>query len=249
MHNEHRNPNDKTRLGLAAGLAATLTALCVGPSSAAGAEDRIFQSADAIEFFGPDPDPDDLSFTGAAWLVRSADRVEGRLMTKVDEAGTAYTVWVVIFNNPSACIPGQTGELDFGCNGADLTDPNVDAAVYYGTGAISALSPPGGVVNVDLTITDEGLPDGIFSLDEAINSPVPPGTFPADGLAEGNGLCAEIHLVVDHHPLPSNKMGEDSWVEDLTTTDFPVPPAASPYLGATNVRAAAFPVPDPAACP
>jgi hypothetical protein len=183
-------------------------------TSMPAASQAVFQKSDVFEFFGEDangaPTPENPGLTGAAWLNRTAHRIQGRVMTKVDKAGHAYTVWIVLFNNPLEC--------DMGCNDGDLENPDVEPSVYYGNGAISSLSPPGGVINLDLALTDEGLADGRFRLDDALPEPIPVWV---DGLTLGNGLCAEIHLVVDVHETPKNKMGRESWVPDLTTTVFP----------------------------
>ena len=206
-----------------------MSVLTFGASQASA--NGVFQAADVFEFFGETPTgalPENPALTGAAWLKRTPNRIQGRIMTKVAQAGLAHTVWVVIFNNPEYCVDGCNGDDAFGV-------PEVEAAVYYGTAAISALSPPGGVINVDLAIRDDGLPEGIFSLDEAIGAEIL-----ADGLSEGNGMCAEIHLVVDDHLGPV-KTDAVSWVKDLTTTDFPVPEfQVTPILGASNHRAAVF---------
>ncbi|MGH9672107.1 MAG: hypothetical protein ACRD44_02920, partial [Bryobacteraceae bacterium] len=42
----------------------------------------------------------------------------------------AYTIWIVIFNQPENCAsPG-------GCMAPDLANPGVDGSVVYGTGSI-----------------------------------------------------------------------------------------------------------------
>ena len=180
---------------------------------------RVFQAADVIEFFGADPVPP-LAFTGAAWLKRSKNAVQGRVMTKVANAGRPHTVWWVIFNNPGAC--------EKGCNGPDLGNPAVRGAVFYANGAISSSDGNGGgVINVDISTVAARIPDGLFRLDDVLPEPV----FYPKGLGRGNGLKAEIHLIVDDHLFPGG-----SWVPDLTTTDFP----GIPILGATNHRAAVF---------
>ena len=104
-------------------------------------------------------------------------------------------------------------------------------------GAISALAPPGAAINVDLSMRADGmLPVGRFSLDDAID-----GDPFVDGLDLGHGLCPEIHLVVDEHKGPVKTKAE-SWVLDLTTTDFPNPAAQiTDILGAANHRVAVFP--------
>lgn len=213
-----------TRCLSSAALIALLAALSA-PASADGGNRVVFQSADVVEFFGPDPDPNALVLRGGAWLKRSRNHVDGRVMAQVEKAGYAYTVWWVIFNNPGACVDG--------CNGEDLGNPDVRGAVYYGNGAISSSDGMGGgVINIDVSTTAARIPVGTFRLDDVLPEPV----FFRRGLARGNGMRAEIHLVVDEHSGPA-KDGTQSWVPDLTTTDFP----GIPVLGASNHRAVVFP--------
>lgn len=214
-----------TRRILSIALPPLLLALSL-PAAADGARTRVvFQAADVVEFFGPDPDPNALVLRGGAWLKRTRNTVEGRVMAQVAKPGYAYTVWWVIFNNPAACIDG--------CNGEDLGNPKVRGAVFYGNGGISASDGMGGgVINIDVATTAGGIPEGTFRLDDVLPEPV----FFRRGLARGNGMRAEIHLVVDEHLGPA-KDGTQSWVPDLTTTDFP----GIPVLGASNHRAVVFP--------
>ena len=188
-------------------------------SGVANADDHRFQTSDVINVTGAGS-----FYQGAAWLIRSEEEVEGRIMTKVSTAGDAYTLWAVIFNNPSECAAFPAP-----CAESDLGNPEVGGSVFYASAAIS--SPDGGlkrngkpagggVVNFDFEIEGGSLPDGLFVL---FGDP--------DGLSEGNGYGAEIHLVVDQHPPVPDGM---SWVPDLTTTNFP---GAGP---ATNDRVAVF---------
>lgn len=167
---------------------------------------------------------------GAAWLLRTKNHVRGRIMVVVPTYGVSHTLWVVVFNNPSACsdIPNP------GCDGTDLANPAVRGAVFNATGAISAADGLGnGLFNVDFEFNAGRLPDGLFVL-----LPHPDGR---SGVSRGNGYKAEIHLVVDEHPFISQ--GPMSWIADLTETNFP---GAGP---AVNVAAAVF-VPCPGkSCP
>ena len=204
-----------------------------GMNAAAVLAQADFQAVDVFEFFGETMDgplPPDPAMTGAAWLNRTETRIQGRVMTTVDKSGLPYTIWVVVFNNPDYCIDG--------CNGEDLGLPEVQGSVYYGNSAISAQSPPGGVINVDLALTDQGLADGRFRLDDALPEPIP---IWVDGITAGNGRCAEIHLVVDEHRTPARRVqGDESWVADLTTTVFPGT-GLPEGIEASNHRVAVFP--------
>jgi len=142
-------------------------------------------------------------YVGAAWLNRTRSGISGRIMAQVSTAGDPYTLWIVVFNNPSACG-------DDGCNGMDLGNAAVGGSVFNGTGAISAsdgMMGEGGVVNMDFSIPAHPLPNGLFLL-----------AGDPDGLYKKNGYAAEIHLVIDKHPsIPPG----DSWIDDLTTTNIP----------------------------
>ena len=226
----------RLRIPMATAVLAACATLLAGPVAAQAAQAH-FQTADVFAL----PPSNPLDLTGAAWMKRTESRIQGRIMTKVKKAGFAHTVWLVIFNNPQNCGTAP-------CMDSDLFNPDVRGEVYYGSAAISALSPPGGVINVDLAIRDDGLPDGIFDFNQLVLEGIPP--FPVedtggdliDGLDDDNGLCAEIHLVVDFHPGPV-KTDADSWVRDLTSTDFPVPgvQVEPSVLGASGTRAAIFP--------
>ena len=210
-------------------------ALMLSISSSVAADDhaenqssgQTFQAVDVFRL----PPGEPLDLTGAAWLKRSKQGFTGRIMTKVDKAGYAYTIWLVIFNNPDAC--------EDGCNDMDLGNPDVKGAVFYGNGAISSYDPVngGGVINVDFDTIAAKIPEGMFRLDDLLEEPI----FYREGLARGNGFGAEVHIVVDEHPGPV-ETGLESWVPDLTTTNFPEPrPPGTPTLNAVNVAAAMFP--------
>jgi hypothetical protein len=147
-------------------------------------------------------------YVGAAWLMRTPDGVRGRIMTQVSTAGDPYTLWVIVFNNPAACVDG--------CDASDLMTAEVGGSVFNGSGAISAPDGQlkkngkpagGGVINFDFQVPAHPLPNDLFLL---VGDP--------DGLYAGNGYGAEIHLVIDKHPSIGPGM---SWLNDLTTTNFP----------------------------
>ena len=225
----------RLQMSIATALVAAWATLMAGSALA----QSYFQKTDVFAL--PLKDPMNPKLTGAAWLKRTESRIQGRIMTKVNKAGFPHTVWIVVFNSPENCSPPF-------CMDSDLFNPDVRGEVYYGSAAISAQSPPGGVINVDLAIRDDGLPEGIFDFNQLELMGVPPfpaedsSGVPIDGLDAGNGLCAEIHLVVDFHPGPV-KTDLNSWVPDLTSTDFPVADAqlSPPLLGARGIRAAVFP--------
>lgn len=140
-----------------------------------------------------------LGKQGAATLLRGKNRLAARVMVNVADYGFPYTIWWVIFNNPSHCMSNP-------CTAGDLMTPAVNASVFNASGAIAAANPAaayGGVINASFETDGGPVPEGV-----ARNT-----TLPGNGLDEGNGLKAEVHLVVVRH----NNIPLDSWVEDLTT--------------------------------
>lgn len=172
-------------------------------TATASAEHGRYQTSNALDISGAGN-----GYVGASWLMRTEDGIRGRIMSKVSTAGDPYTLWIVVFNNPDACVDG--------CGEDDLPNAEVGASVFNGTGAISAPDGQlkqngkpagGGVINMDFVIPAHPLASGQFLL---FGDP--------DGLYEGNGYGAEIHLVIDKHPSIQPGM---SWLNDLTTTNFP----------------------------
>jgi len=147
---------------------------------------------------------------GAAWLRRSKNSVEGRIMTTVDFAGIPYTVWWVIFNNPAGCI-AECGPADLAADGGAAAD----VAILNASGAISAADGVNGVINFDMSV--------IGGEGASIGSQVPPPPA-ADAppwnrvLKKNNARCAEIHLDLNVHANPPSPV---NWVSELT---FPRPP-------------------------
>lgn len=66
---------------------------------------------------------------GSSLLVRNEGGVAVRLRTTGWDPGTALTLWIVIFNDPSACATSPCGE-------PDLFVPEVQADVLYTAGHV-----------------------------------------------------------------------------------------------------------------
>jgi hypothetical protein len=151
---------------------------------------------------------------GAAWLKRSKDRVDGRIMTTVgsdNDVGIPYTVWWVIFNNPAGCV-GDCGEDDVF---NDSFGAEAEVAVFNASGAISASDGNGNaVINLDLSaIGGEGAGNG------SQGSPAPPSVkFFGRVLKKNNARCAEIHLDINQHPDLDDPV---DWVAELTYPESP----------------------------
>jgi hypothetical protein len=141
-----------------------------GLAFAASAEPRTYQTTNMFQSGTPaNKKP------GGATLFRSKQEVEMRIATSGLDLNSSYTVWWVVFNNPSACVGG--------CGADDLGRPEVRAAVFYAAGFVTGLTD---TANVTAHLETGALPEGLD---------VEQGT----GLEPGNGFSAEIHLVVRSH--------------------------------------------------
>jgi hypothetical protein len=165
---------------------------------------RVFQTSPVFSA------SDGVTEDGAAWLKRSKDRVDGRIMATVDMLGSPYSVWWIIFNNPAACATTP-------CGFDDLLDEDVGAAVFNASGAISAADGTGSaVINLDISVIGgEGAGSG---------SQIAPDFFPFNDflapvfervLEKNNGRCAEIHLDINEHVMDTD------WVFELTNPEAP----------------------------
>ena len=137
--------------------------------------------------------PADL-VAGAATLTRTNKGISFRVYTSELNPG-ANTIWIVIFNNPENCAGGPGG-----CADPDLSNPDVEGSVVYGTGYVVGVD---GIANFHGSLEEGSPPDGI-----QVNMPADT----ANGLK--NSLKAEIHLVVRTHGV-TDDTGEA--VNQLTT--------------------------------
>jgi len=144
--------------------------LATTPAFADGNDSRTYQTAN-IFMFGNAA----VLKPGGATLFRSRQRVEMRIATSGLNMNSSYTVWWVVFNNPSGCVGG--------CGPDDLSNPAARASVFYAAGFVTGLGDSG---NVSAHLDAGALPTG---LDVQLGH----------GLEHGNGLAAEIHLVVRTH--------------------------------------------------
>ena len=113
---------------------------------------------------------------GAGSLTRTTDQLWANLALSGLDKKSAYTVWWVVFNSPGDCAA-------LPCGLGDLETPAVAASILraggFGTGT-------DGTANVSVHLN---------ALDIVEPSPVLFG--PA--LIPGNGLAAEVHLIVRSH--------------------------------------------------
>ena len=205
-----------------------LVLLCTSSGAFADDVPRVFQTATINASESPPLSGMFTTAEGAAWLKRSEDRVDGRVMAKVDKADTPYSIWWVIFNNPAGCL-GDCGPADLMADGgaaADVAIFNASGAISAASGALKRNGKPaeGGVINVDLSvIAGEGTDNGS-------QGPFCAGpTLCANTLKIGNGLCAEIHVDINEHDFNGD------WVAELTYPEnpqaFAVFPPAEGCLG------------------
>ena len=150
-----------------------LIVVCIvfGLAVAAVAEEpRTYQTKNIFQAGAPS-----ILMPGAATLYRSKQGVEMRIATSGLDMNSSYSVWWVVFNNPSACVGG--------CGADDLSNPAVRASVFYAAGFVTGLSNTG---NITAHMEAGALPEGI---DIELGN----------GLEPGNGFSAEIHIVVRSH--------------------------------------------------
>jgi len=136
------------------------------------AEPRTYQTKNMFQTGNPT-----ILKPGGATLYRSSQGLEMRIATSGLLMNSSYTVWWVVFNNPSACVGG--------CGADDLSNPEVRASVLYAAGFVTGLSDTG---NVTAHLEAGNLPSGL-------------DVEQGGGLEPGNGFRAEVHLVVRTHGL------------------------------------------------
>jgi hypothetical protein len=126
----------------------------------------------------------DLSQAGTSQLVRTPNGVNFTLSTTGLTAGHAYTLWIVIFNNPDGCTDGTPGFSN--CGPMDVVNAAARPDMMYAAGNIA-----GGA--------GRGTFAGRRHLGDLTGSANAPVLLPAFGLENPGG--AEIHLVVHDHGL------------------------------------------------
>lgn len=118
----------------------------------------------------------EFEFVGSANLHRNKNGVTANFKTSDLEPG-AYTLWIVVFNDPTACIEG--------CNEPDLFIEAVKGEVLFATGHV---------------VGNNGKGNFSARLNEGDNSGSVNSLF---GIPDNDGLrdsqAAEIHLVLRTH--------------------------------------------------
>ncbi len=113
---------------------------------------------------------------GAATLTRSENSATARIYTSQLHQNAAYSIWWIVWNDPSNCVDGVCGDQDedFGVAGN---------SVFYAGGFVTGAD---GTANVSVTVVADDLAAGIDVL-------------LGNGLDEENGFGAEMHLVLRTH--------------------------------------------------
>ena len=170
-----RRPTTGVLNRIAAGLLSA-SALALSTSALAGQSQTYFQAVNLQQFGNPD-----ALMPGAVTLLRSRRQLSASIRASGLDPDAAYTAWWVVFNHPEDCATEP-------CTGADLRNPNVGGANFYATGFVT---DGDGVGNIDARLRAGRLPQGVEFIDF--------GTGVRPRLDHGNGLRAEIHLVLRSH--------------------------------------------------
>jgi hypothetical protein len=185
------------------------TCVAYGLTVVQAAEPRTYQTKNMIQAGNPA-----ILKPGGATLYRSSQGLEMRVATSGLLLNSSYTVWWVIFNNPSACVGG--------CGADDLSNPAVRASVLYAAGFVTGLSD---TANVTAHVEAGAVPDGL-DIEQGV------GQVGSNvGLEPGNGFRAEVHIIVRTHGL-TNIGHVDAQIGSFNGACNPT---------CTNVQAAPFP--------
>jgi hypothetical protein len=138
-----------------------------------------------------------------AQLVRTANGLSYSIRTDQLSPGHAYTVWVVVVNDPEACSATPCAPQD------SLLNPQTNSQVTYGTGHVVGASGEAGF-------------GGTLR-----RGPIPAGWLPDQGLDDPLG--AEVHLVLNNHgPKLPAYMPEMTHTYRAGCTDASLPPIFPP---------------------
>ncbi len=174
-------------------------------------------TADVVTFFLEDEvTPAAGDVVGTAELTRTAAGVRLTANSTLLEAGAAYTLWWIIFNNPAACDPA-------GCSGADFGTAAVEASIMNATGRVADATG-----NATFSAF---LPVGFMHTE-----PVSGNGRQLLGPGLQNATGAEIHVVIRCHGLWSGN------IEQISTVAGDCLNAASPS-GCYDAQAIVFPLP------
>ncbi len=152
----------------------------------------------------------DLSAVGESRINRTGRSVNYRLTTRELEPGHAYTLWIVIFNDPSQCTFGGPGV----CGPDDVVNDLAHPDMMWAAGSVADAGGGATFVGRRRVGTEHG----------SVNRPV---GLPAYGLEDPFG--AEIQFVVhDHGPMIPQYMPDMITTLDGGCTDAGVPAQGVP---------------------
>lgn len=131
---------------------------------------------------------------GAGILTRSAHEVWATISTRELDPNAAYSVWWVVFNRPGNCTAGSGPDPEAKCGGGDLGNADIVASVFYATGFVTG---DDGTAHLSTHLKGGSVPKGADVVVGRGGIELDNGVKP--GLKRGNGLGAEIHMVIRTH--------------------------------------------------
>jgi hypothetical protein len=161
----------------------------------------------------------DLTQVGTSHVERSGEGVSFSLTTSQLEPGNAYTLWLVVFNNPDGC---QAPTPISSCSAADVGNLAAMPDIVYGTGHVAGGSGQATFSGHRRAGDDSG----------SITDPI---GLPAFGLVDSEG--AEIHLVLHEHGPKLARYLPDmihSVAGGCIEAGIPEPGVASPFNAYTG---------------
>jgi len=234
-----RIPSNRLVAILGTGLTGLLLNACadqpLAPTSPASSENATFQANAERATVGVNwhAQQAGLGHTGpvdgaSASLVRNANGASFRLTTNSLTAGNAYTLWLVVINNPEACANTP-------CTAPDIFNPATESQVRFAAGHVAGGSGRGtfagsvkegtlsgwlpdrsfedaSSVEVHLVINDHGpklpefMPGMIHTYRGGCSDASPfPAIFPPTALADGDvgpNICRLYQVAVFTAPAP-----------------------------------------------
>jgi hypothetical protein len=134
-----------------------------------------------------------------ATLVRTSRGLSFSIRTNQLRSGHAYTMWVVVINDPAACSANPCSPQDI------LLTPETDAQITYGTGHVVGSMGRAGFAG------------------SLRRGPIPEGWLTDQGLDDP--LAAQVHLILnDHGPKLPEFMPEMIQTYRAGCTDESLPP-------------------------
>ena len=162
------------RRGALAAWLAAIGAAAIGVGGASADSDTVQQSPMQWHKGSGETPLSRVGDRARAKLTRTSSGISYSIKTHSLRAGHAYTVWVVVVNDPAECGSSPCSPLDI------FENPNTDAQVLYGgSGHVVGSSGKAGFAG------------------HVSQGPLPQGWLPDQGLE--NPRDAEVHLVLNDH--------------------------------------------------